>query len=71
MLQLVGIDVSVFNTHLFRSASVSKALKGKCSVKNILDTAGWKADSNFVKYYHRSVGHCHDMSFAKAVFQYN
>lgn len=68
VLQLSGIDTTVFSAHSFRSASVSAAYKGSCSVSNILKTAGWKSDGNFYKFYHRTVVRNNDVPFMKAVF---
>jgi Phage integrase family len=68
VLKLSGIDVEVFTAHSFRSASVSAAYKGSCSVKNILKTAGWKSDGNFYRFYHRTAVSNKDVSFMKAVF---
>jgi hypothetical protein len=66
VLDLAGIDTGIFKAHSFRSASVSAAFR-KCSLKSILDTADWKSDSNFYKFYYRSVLENKDMSFAQAV----
>lgn len=70
VLDIAGIDTNVFKAHSFRSASVSAASKGCCSIKNILDTAGWNSDHNFFKYYHRSVIDQNDVSFVTAVLNY-
>ena len=68
VLEMAGIDVSMFKAHSFRSAAVSAAAKKNCSVKSILQTAGWKSDVNFYKFYHRQELQEKDLSFAKAVF---
>lgn len=69
VLQLPGIDVSVFKAHSFHGASVSvAAISHRCSVKNILLTVGWKSDSNFYKFYYIPTIPNQDVSFSKAVF---
>lgn len=68
VLQLSGIDSSVFKAHSYRSAAVSAAV-GKCSLKSILDTADWSSDRNFYKFYYRPVVANSDVPFARAVLQ--
>ena len=71
VLELSGIDVGQFKAHSFRSAAVSAAARNNCSVKNILNTAGWKSDSNFYKFYHRQSVNGADTSFVNAVFSHS
>lgn len=69
VLQLSGIDVAIFKAHSFRGASVSAAARSqRCSIKNILNTAGWKSDNNFYKFYYRPIIENEDLSFSTAVF---
>lgn len=63
-----GIDVSVFKAHSFRSASTSAAYRKGCSVKDILQTADWKSDKNFIKFYRRECLNKNDTSYINAVF---
>ena len=69
VLDLAGIDVSIFKAHSFRSASTSAAFQGNCSVKNIISTAGWKSDQNFFMFYQRTVVRKEDVDFMTAVFK--
>lgn len=48
-----GIDVSHFKAHSYRSAAVSAAFSGGCSLAQILKTADWSSAKNFHKYYFR------------------
>ena len=41
VLEMAGIDVTVFKAHSYRSASTSAAFQGNCSLKNILDVHCW------------------------------
>jgi hypothetical protein len=68
VLILSEIDVSLFKSHSFRSAAVSAACVGNCSIENIMKTAGWNSDSNFYKFYYRDVVDKRDVSFVDAVF---
>lgn len=68
VLELSGVDVSVFKAHSFRGAAVSAAFNRGCSVSEILKTADWTSVKNFKKYYLREVVSS-DKSFADSVFQ--
>jgi len=68
VLVMSGIDVAIFKPHSFRSAAVSAAVKGNCSINNILKTAGWNTDSNFYKFYYRDIVERSDVPFVQAVF---
>jgi hypothetical protein len=68
VLVMSGVDVSIFKPHSFRSAAVSAAVKGNCSINNILKTAGWNTDSNFYKFYYRDIVERSDVPFVQAVF---
>jgi hypothetical protein len=67
VLYLSGVDVNIYKAHSYRSASVSKAYQ-RCSLKTILDTANWKSDKNFHKFYCRSANFKSNVSFDEAVF---
>jgi hypothetical protein len=69
VLTLSGIDSSLFKAHSFRSASVSAAYDGGCSLDKILKSADWKSDKNFYKFYYRAGVNTSDMSFNRAVFK--
>lgn len=68
VLQLSGIDVSVFKAHSYRGAAASAAFSRGCSVKEILKTGDWTSAKNFEKFYLRNVQSDIDVSFAEAVF---
>jgi hypothetical protein len=68
VLYFSGIDITLFKAHSFRSAAVSAAYSGKCSVKSILKTADWKSDCNFYKFYCRQSLNNEDVPFVKAIF---
>jgi hypothetical protein len=68
VLNLAGIDTSVFKAHSFRSASASAASAMGCSIRNIMCTADWKSDKTFNKFYHRYIVSNDSMNFASAVF---
>ena len=67
VLDLAGINTSVFKAHSYRSAAVSAAYSGGCSVNNIINTAQWTTDKNFYKFYYRKSVNNDDISFANAV----
>ena len=68
VLELSGIDVSVFKSHSYRSASVSAAYNKGCSMSSILKAADWRSDKNFYKFYYRSVM-AKDDTFTDTVFR--
>ena len=68
VLVMSGVDVSIFKPHSFRSAAVSAAVKGNCSINNILKTAGWNTNSNYYKFYYRNIVEGSDVPFVQAVF---
>ena len=67
VLNLSGIDTSIFKAHSYRSAAVSAAFTGGCSVGNILKTAQWSTDKNFYKFYFRRSLSNDDVAFSNAV----
>lgn len=68
VLEMSGIDISVFKAHSYRAASVSAASSRGCSLASILKTADWKSDKNFHKFYYRDSVQDQDLSFMAAVF---
>lgn len=68
VLQMSGIDVSVFKAHSFRGAAASAAFRQGCSIREILKTGDWSSVKNFKKFYLRDVQSDTDPSFAEAVF---
>ena len=55
VLQLSGIDTSIFKAHSTRSASTSAAAGLGVPIQDIMNTAGWSSDSTFAKFYNKSV----------------
>ena len=53
---LSGIDVLIFKSHSYRSASTSAADSKGVPVDVILQTAGWTNTITFTKFYKRDVG---------------
>ena len=50
-----GIDTTVFKPHSTRGASTSAAKALNVPVQVIMNTAGWRSDSTFAKFYDRPV----------------
>lgn len=66
VLELAGIDVTVYGAHSYRSSSSSKAKVSGVSTDTILKRVGWSAKSQtFAVYYNRVVEH--DVEYANAV----
>ena len=55
ILQVCGVDTSVFKAHSTRSAATSKAFLHGASIAEILKLANWSNEKTFTRYYHRSV----------------
>ena len=49
-----GVDMTIFSPHSTRSASSSK-VKGKVSLKTIIQTGGWRSHRTFAKFYDKPV----------------
>ena len=47
MLDIAGIDTSIFTGHSTRAAAASKAKKKDISLDAILKTVGWKSENTF------------------------
>ena len=71
VLELSGIDFRVFKAHSFRSATTSCAFGKGCTLKRKLDTADWRSDKNFRKFYFRETVKVSSLSFTQAVFTGN
>jgi hypothetical protein len=67
VLTMSGVNSEIFKAHSYRSASTSAAFSRGCSLKNILDTADWKSDKNFRKFYLRKALTNENVSFSQAV----
>ncbi|XP_053321093.1 uncharacterized protein LOC128492534 [Spea bombifrons] len=57
ILQLAGIDMSIFSPHSVRGASASKASSIGCRMEDILKAADWSSDSTFKEFYLHPVQH--------------
>ena len=66
ILELSGIDTSIFKAHSFRGAAASAAFHKGCSVQQILKTGDWSSVHNFYTFYLRG-SQSDDISFAEAV----
>lgn len=55
LLQLAGIDITLYGPHSVRAASSSAAKKGGASMQTVMDTAGWSKSSTFARYYDKPV----------------
>ena len=55
ILELSGIDSSIFGAHSTRSASTSAAARGGVTLEDILKAANWSSESVFQKFYHKKV----------------
>ena len=51
LMQVSGIDVSIFKSHSTRAASTSAATNLGVSVKDIMKTANWTSESTFKRFY--------------------
>ena len=67
VLQLAGIDTSVFKAHSFRGASVSSAIRQGCSLQQVLKTADWTSAKNFKKFYFRDLQENVETDFSRCV----
>ena len=55
ILDMAGIDASIFQAHSVRGASSSKALTRGLSVQDILVKGNWSRESTWQKFYHKEV----------------
>ena len=69
VLELSGIDVSIFKAHSYRGAAASAAFNKGCSLSRILSTVDWSTDKNFVKFYRRQPLSNKQLTFARAVLK--
>ena len=53
MLEIAGVDVSLFRAHSTRGAAASASAKLGVSMSDIMKAAGWASDSTFARHYHR------------------
>ena len=53
ILELSGIDISIFTAHSVRGAATSEALNKGISIPDILKMASWSNESTFQRFYYR------------------
>ena len=53
ILSLAGVDTGSFGAHSTRAASVSAARVRGVTLKDIMETAGWRRTSTFETFYHK------------------
>ena len=66
VLDLSGIDTSIFKGHSFRGAATSKAHSQGVSIDSILKAADWSNEQTFTRFYRRDTN---SNSFAHVVLQ--
>ncbi|KAK6181896.1 hypothetical protein SNE40_009674 [Patella caerulea] len=67
VMQMSGIDISVFSSHSTRSASVSKAKENGVPISHLLKIAGWSNSGTFLKYYDKNINKPAAEYYQKAV----
>ena len=60
-----GINTSVFKPHSTRGAAASAAKAANVPIHEIMNTAVWRSDSTFAKFYDRPI--TNESNFAEAV----
>ena len=55
LMEMAGIDISIFKPHSTRGASTSKANKYSPSIDQIISKGNWKSCKTFQKFYNRPV----------------
>ena len=51
IMELSGIDSSVFHSHSFSTAATSKLINKGFSIKDIVKSGLWKSKDSFKKFY--------------------
>ena len=66
-MKAAGIDTTVFKPHSTRGAATSaaKAANVPRGIQELMNTAGWRSESTFAKFYDRPIRS--DNNFAEAV----
>ena len=60
----VGIDTNIFSAHSTRGAAASKALRSGAPIDSILQTASWRSESVFSRFYNRQLNQQIDVESA-------
>ena len=66
VLELSGVDTSIFSAHSVRGASVSAASTSGVTTAEILTAADWSSQSVFETFYHKPT---HDPKFGCTVLE--
>ncbi len=53
MMKIAGVNTEMFKAHSTRGAATSASHKLGVSMRDIQETAGWKSDSTFSRFYHK------------------
>jgi len=69
VMQLSGLDLTVFKAHSTRAASTSAAKRAQVPIQDIIDRAGWSSAQTFATFYKREIVSPNANSFARAVLQ--
>ena len=69
IMEMAGVDTSVFKAHSTRSASTSKAKAQGLSVEQIVNRAHWSTAATFYRFYHKDVITDDTASFEETVLQ--
>ena len=64
VMEVAGIDTSIFKAHSVRSASTSTAATQGVTTEDILSAADWSTESSFQQFYYKPI---HGKTFAKSV----
>ena len=61
LLELTGVDISVFQAHSVRGAASSRASMKGLTVKAVMDRGNWSMESTWQRFYHKEVLRpCHE-----------
>ena len=67
VMQLSGLDLTVFKAHSTRAASTSAAKRAQVPIQDIIGRAGWSSAQTFATFYKREIVSPIANSFARAV----
>lgn len=68
VLELAGIDTSIFKAHSTRGASTSAAAQSGVTTNDILLAADWNSESVFCKFYYKPI---HNDAYGKGVLSHS
>ena len=69
VMEMAGIDVSIYKAHSTRSAATSAANRRHVPIKTIMDSAMWKSSSTFARFYNKPLARPEDDSFQRSILQ--